>query len=85
MLRHFDDQLFAVIVKFYRIQQGGQLAVLEADVQDRAGDLHHLSDVFFWHSTHSFVGFLRFCVGTGYDLGDLLGNGSLAGAVIVQV
>ena len=57
MLCNFHNQRFAVILKFHRIQQGGQFTVGKPNVQNRTGNLHNLTDVFLWHSTHSFVSF----------------------------
>ena len=51
-----NDQLFAVVFQFNGVQKGGQFTVPESDVQYRSHDLYDLSDVFFWHSTHSFSG-----------------------------
>lgn len=54
MLGNFYNQRFAVVLQFNRIQQFRQLAVGKADIQNRSHDLHDLTDVFFWHCTHSF-------------------------------
>ena len=56
VLGNLNDQLFAVVLQLDSVEQGGQFTVLESDVQYRSHDLHYLSDVFFWHSTHSFSG-----------------------------
>ena len=56
MLGNLNDQLFSVVLQLDSVEQGGQFTVLESDVQYRSHDLHYLSDVFFWHSTHSFSG-----------------------------
>ena len=56
VLGNLNDQLFAVVFQFNGVQKGGQFTVPESDVQYRSHDLYDLSDVFFWHSTHSFSG-----------------------------
>ena len=58
VLGNLNDQLFAVVFQFNGVQKGGQFTVPESDVQYRSHDLYdHVSDVFFWHSTH--LAFLR--------------------------
>ena len=47
---------FLPLFPVQRVQKGGQFTVPESDVQYRSHDLYDLSDVFFWHSTHSFSG-----------------------------
>ena len=56
MLGDLDDQLFVVVFHLNGVEQGRQFTVLESDVQYGSHDLYDLSDVFFWHSTHSFSG-----------------------------
>ena len=56
VLRHFHHQRFAVVLQFHSIQQGRQFSVGKANIQNGAGHLHDLPDVFVWHTTHSFVG-----------------------------
>ena len=54
LLGNLSDELLAVVFQLNGVEQVGQLTVLEADVQYRSDDLYDGSDVFFWHSIHSF-------------------------------
>lgn len=76
-----NDRLVSV-GDFDGVQQTGQLILLEADIQNRAHDLDHSSFVF----GHEFqLLMFRVCgLRAGHDLGDLLGNGGLTGAVELE-
>ncbi len=49
LLSHLGDQSAAINIDFDGIEQCRQLALLESDIKDRAGDLYYLADMFFTH------------------------------------
>ena len=55
LLGHFADQLVILTFDFNGVEQIRQMPVLEADVQNRADDLHNMADIFFLHTDFSFT------------------------------
>src|SRR5699024_10542652 len=87
-LGYLHHQLLALIVDLNGVEQGRQLSVGVFDVQNGAGDLNHLADVFFRHGHSPYLldfSSSRSAGGTTHDLGDLLGDGCLAGTVVIQI